>query len=129
MGSWARGAGGGALAVELLRSLERQTESLTASKNNPPRERFPGGFQAAELGRGLGRPRRPSPQVPSGQDWGGSNRVSWLARGSSEDGPPRAGAGATSFVHSLRPCLKLSFIGCVRYRPGTVLWFLFNSLG
>lgn len=55
---WARGAGGGALAVELLRSLERQTESLTASKNNPPRVRLPGIFQAASSARGQGGIRR-----------------------------------------------------------------------
>lgn len=41
-GSWAWTAGGGSGAVELLRSLERQTESLAASKNNQARVRFPG---------------------------------------------------------------------------------------
>lgn len=33
----------GSVAVERLRSLERQTESLTASQNNPARVSFPGG--------------------------------------------------------------------------------------
>lgn len=41
LGIWRQGAG--SVAVERLRSLERQTESLTASQNNPARVRFPGG--------------------------------------------------------------------------------------
>lgn len=41
LGIWRQGAG--SVAVEHLRSLERQTESLTASQNNPARVRFPGG--------------------------------------------------------------------------------------
>lgn len=43
MGLWAELAGqGGSGAVELLRSLERQIESLTVSKNNQARVKLPG---------------------------------------------------------------------------------------
>lgn len=45
----------GSGAVELLRSLERQTESLTVSKNNQARVRFPESFQVAGLGQGAPR--------------------------------------------------------------------------
>lgn len=43
VGLWAELAGrGGSGAVELLRSLERQIESLTVSKNNQARVKLPG---------------------------------------------------------------------------------------